>query len=205
MGNESTWDADLLYSLHEYWINPESREIWIRGIDGNQVLETITDNIPEGGVEYQMATRTIMNLNYLKSLDKEAPVTIHLHTCGGESEQGMAIYDAIRSMPYWVTIVGYADIRSMSSIIFLAGDEKLMMPNSKFMIHYGEYYTFGEMKTVEADFNEDKKFNKFMDKLYSDKSDFSRKEIKKMLESKRNIWFNAKQAVKHGFADGIYE
>ena len=202
---KTKWDTDLIHNIQEYWINPESREIWIRGIDGSQVLEKISDILPEAGVEYQMANKVIMNLNYLKYIDSKSPVTIHLHTCGGEACQGMAIYDAIKSMPYHITIVGYAEVRSMSSIIFLAGDEKLLMPHSKYMIHYGDLAVSGESLTTYTDFKEDKKFCKFMNKIYSDNSDFTKKQINRMMTKKRNVWFNAKQAVKHGFADGIYE
>jgi ATP-dependent protease ClpP protease subunit len=49
----------------------------------------------------------------------------------------MAIHNAIQFYPAPVTILNYAEARSMSSIIYCAGDRRVMMPDGKFMFHTG--------------------------------------------------------------------
>ena len=143
--------AYTIEQCHHFNISPATRELWIAGrefTDG----PSETSDIIEPGVEYGMVTNVLKNLALLRQMSKTEPVTIHLHTKGGEWFQGMAIYDAIISMPYRVTIIGYAEVRSMSSIIFQAGDRRLIMPNATFMIHEGEVYYSGTPKQARSAF-----------------------------------------------------
>ena len=65
------------------------------------------------------------------------PLLVHLKTCGGMWDQGMAIHNALTLYSGPVTILNYAEARSMSSIIYCAGDRRVMMPDGKFMFHTG--------------------------------------------------------------------
>lgn len=92
----------------------------------------------EPGVEHTMATQVIMNLRMChREWGDEEPLLIHLKTCGGHWDQGMAIHNAIQMYPAPVVILNYAEARSMSSIIYCAGDRRVMMPDGKFMFHTG--------------------------------------------------------------------
>ena len=75
--------------VHDYWIDPDSREIWIHGVD----VSSSDGEWDEPGVEFIMANRVIKNLHYLRKQSSRAGVTIHLHTCGGIVSDGFAIYD----------------------------------------------------------------------------------------------------------------
>jgi ATP-dependent protease ClpP protease subunit len=117
-----------IQSVHDYWLDVDSRQMWIHGKH-----DYYRDEEVEPGVEYMMATTVIKNLHVLLNHSESEPVVIHLHTCGGDYQEGMAIYDAIKSMPYYVNMINYTHARSMSSIIFQAADNRVMMPNSYFM------------------------------------------------------------------------
>jgi hypothetical protein len=56
---------------------------------------------------------------------------------GGDWNDGMAIFDAIRATRSHVTILAYAHARSMTSIIFQAADQRVIMPNCIFLAHQG--------------------------------------------------------------------
>lgn len=92
----------------------------------------------EPGVEHSMATKLIMNLRMChREWGDEEPLLVHLKTCGGHWDQGMAMHNAIQMYPAPVVILNYAEARSMSSILYCAGDRRVMMPDGKFMFHTG--------------------------------------------------------------------
>ena len=202
--------AHLLEAVHNHWINPVTREIWIHGIDMN------TDSYEgdEPGVEYMMANRVIENLHLLRFQSATEPALIHLHTCGGIYEEGMAIYDTICSMPFHVTIVSYTHARSMSSIILQAADRRMMMPNSHFMFHYGTLTVNGEAKTVVSNVDFTKHQTNTMIDIYVTKTQHGRKfqgwtagrirrHITKQMDSKGDVFLTAAETVEWGFADEI--
>lgn len=196
--------------IHNHWINLVNREIWIHGADMNT-----DDHLGlEPGVEYRMATKVIKNLHILRQQSESEPATIHLHTCGGTYEEGMAIYDAIKLMPYPVTIISYTHARSMSSIIFQAGDKRLMMPNSCFMFHLGTMELAGDARTVWANADFAKVGRETMINIYVESAHkgpkfkgWSRPRIRRLIEremeKKSDVFLIPKEAIDWGFADGI--
>lgn len=203
---------DLLNSIHEHWIDPINREMWIHGIDMSGPGYDGT----EPGVEYLMATKVIKNLHYLMKQSSSKPVLIHLHSCGGMWEDGMAIYDTIKSMPYHVTMINYTHARSMSSIILQAADKRILMPNSHFMFHFGTLSLDDNCVNVYSavDFNkicDEKMVEIYIEKMInSDKfGSFSERKIRNYLRSemfeKGDVYLTADEAVKWGFADSIFK
>jgi ATP-dependent protease ClpP protease subunit len=199
-----------LQSIHEYWVNLDSREVWIHGVERLNGIEVGE----EPGVEYVMANKVIKNLHMLRHESAKKPVLIHLHTCGGVWEEGMSIYDTIKMMPYPVTIVSYTHARSMSSLILQAGDKRLMLPNSYFMIHWGTLDVGGEAHTVHSIVNFSKRSDETMldiyvescvgSKRFSGKSAKEvRQELEALMDKKGDVYLSAEEAVEWGFADGI--
>lgn len=202
--------AYFVEQVHNHWIDLIRREIWIHGVDMN------TDSYEgiEPGVEYMMATKVIKNLHILRHQSPTLPVTIHLHTCGGIWEEGMAIYDTIKSMPYHVTIISYTHARSMSSIIFQAGDTRLMMPNSYFMFHLGTMAFSGEVRTFQSNADFAKLANTTMVDIYVERAlkgpkfkgwneNKIRSLINREMEKKSDVFLLPEDTIEWGFADGI--
>jgi ATP-dependent protease ClpP protease subunit len=207
---------DSLYyayeALHLYNIDAPNHEIYLTGEEDRPY-----DDNEEPGVEYAMATRFIKNLRFCVQHDPKKPILIHMKTNGGYWEEGMAIYDAIKSCPSYVTVLNYTHARSMSSIILQAADYRLMMPHATFMFHDGTWATSGTLKQVytEIDFNK-KVADPAMIKIYVDslKHDgkfkgWSRPRIAEMLRDEMNkkedVYLTAQEAVDWGFADEIFE
>jgi len=174
------------------------------------------DDIP--GVEYGMATQFIKNLNLLCN-QSALNVLIRMQTVGGDWNDGMAIYDAIRLAEAPTTILSYAHARSMSSIILQAADRRVFMPHTEFMVHYGtqcdenSYLNF----ISGADFS--KLSAQRMLKVYSRRcimGEYFQKRYKsltedkvsqyidRMIKEKGDWWMTAEEAVYYGFCDGIF-
>jgi len=106
----------------------------------------------EPGVEYQMADKFIKSLHILSSKNPKRPILIRMKTNGGFWEEGMAMFDAMRTCTNPLTVVSYTHARSMSSIILQAADKRVMMPNSHFMFHEGTWGMNSTTKQVRSNF-----------------------------------------------------
>lgn len=200
-------EAYFLDALHMYGINPSSREIYLYG-DYN------ADEEP--GVDWRMGATFLRNLNYFERQDSEKDILIHMWTFGGEWDDGIAMYDAIKASPCNITILSYRAARSMSSVIFEAADRRVLMPNAGMMLHYGHVYmdkaTGIELKTMVEQYKKD---DQTMINIYADQmSTFARDKYKthkgavghleRMFAKKSDWYLSSEEAVEHGLADGVF-
>tara|TARA_Y100000004_G_scaffold131954_1_gene148903 strand:+ start:1570 stop:2214 length:645 start_codon:yes stop_codon:yes gene_type:complete len=200
--------SDSIEYIHGQSIDLKQREIYLHGYHGP------FDDDP--GVEYRMATTLIKNIRHLDSLKNE-PILIHMHSIGGNWGDGMAIYDAIKLARSHITIVVYGQAESMSSIILQAADNRIMMPNSYFMSHYGSSSSAGNfldtqnwakfesiiLDTMLDIYVQSCMKGKFFKEKYTDPTESKvRTFIKRKL--KDGDWYlNSNEAVYYGFADGV--
>ena len=72
----------------------------------------------------------------LASLDAGvSEITVRINSMGGEVAEGVAIFNALRAHPARVTTVCDGMACSIASVIFMAGDERVMNEASLLMIH----------------------------------------------------------------------
>lgn len=121
----------------------------------------------ENGVNHLMAEYFIKGMHVLESRNKK-PITIIMNNPGGDWYHGMAIYDTIKCSPCEITIKVYGYAMSMGSIILQAAKHRLMMPSSRFMIHYGFGGITGHPKIVSKWADEGKRINYEMENIYLD-------------------------------------
>jgi ATP-dependent protease ClpP protease subunit len=119
----------------------------------------------ESGVDYLMAERFIKGIHSLE-LKNTKPILIMMNNPGGDWFHGMAIYDAIKTCKCHCTIRVYGHAMSMGSVILQAADERIMMPNSRMMVHYGYVYQDNHTKIVEKWTEESKRLNYMMENFF---------------------------------------
>ena len=202
---------DPLWEIHEWNVDRIQRELWITGEELGFDLETLC----EPGVEYLMAARLAKNLRILSTESKD-PILIHMKTCGGLIEEGLAIFDAIQACPCHVTILSYTHSRSMSSYILQAACNRVLMPHSYFLIHRGTFAIQDRMLPAKSAF----KFNEVQARQCMDiyinqmkqKGKFkrwSRKKISDMLNAEMDkatdVYLEPAEAIAWGLADKIFD
>jgi ATP-dependent protease ClpP protease subunit len=207
---------DLIWHVHEYDLDPTSSHIYLFGSEVYQGgVGTEEGAAEEPGVDYLMANRFIRNLNLCMRANQNKPILIHMKTCGGDWQEGMAIYNAIKACPVPVTILNYTHARSMSSLIFLSANKRVMMPDSYFMFHDGTIGYSGTVKQVNSSHEFAKASDQRMLNIYADTmkeqgkfKDWSRDRIIKMLrtqmDKKEDVFLTTEQTVEWGFADAIF-
>ena len=152
-----TEDENLLYWF-EHNVDIGNRTIYMGSTNVN------ADG--ESGVDASMVEYFIKGLHILEMQSPDEKVTILMNNPGGDWYHGMAIYDAIKCSPCPTCIKVYGYAMSMGSIILQAAEERIMMPNSKFMIHYGTEGFSSHPKIVESWMEEGKKNNMTMEDVY---------------------------------------
>lgn len=88
-----------------------------------------------GEVEPAMAMDICQHVLRLEREDPVSPITVYVSSPGGSVSAGLAIYDALRTVSCPVRAVCTELAASMGSIIFMAGDEREMLPHAELMIH----------------------------------------------------------------------
>jgi ATP-dependent Clp endopeptidase proteolytic subunit ClpP len=158
----------------------------------------------DSGVDAIMAERVIKALHLLDQ--KDEPITIIMNNPGGDWFHGMAIYDAIKACQSHITIKVYGMAMSMGGVILQAADKRIMMPNAKFMMHYGYMGWDGHSKTFDRWAAENKRINKEMEQIFLDKmqevnANFTLKQLEDLLD--HDTIYTAQETVNMGLADEV--
>lgn len=150
-------NSDFQYAWFDHNVDLDSRTIFMGSMASLDSAEPGVDNF--------MAEYFVKGMHLLeKSSSKE--ITILMNNPGGDWYHGMAIYDAIKNSLCHCTIKVYGYAMSMGSIILQAADTRIMMPNSRMMIHYGYNGMSGHTKIFEKWADEGKRINYEMENIY---------------------------------------
>jgi len=200
-------ENDISY-LHDHNIDIQNREVYLHS--------HLCESEEEGGVDYRSSVKFEKNLRYLNLLSLE-PILVHMHLPGGDWQDCLGMFDAIRASKAKVIILAYAKAESSSSVLLQAAHVRVLMPNTNVMIHYGSFSMDAEHSKAAAagiEWNEkecDKMVDVFTDRCMSS-SIYKEKNWKRMMAKKHIVsqlankcdWIlTAEEAVNYGFADGI--
>lgn len=186
-------DVDKLY---DYDLFIPTRTIYMGSVESSESGES--------GVDAVMAERVIKALHLLDQ--KDEPIIIIMNNPGGDWYHGMAIYDAIKNCRSHVTIKVYGMAMSMGAVILQAADKRIMMPNARFMIHYGYMSFEGHSKTFDKWGEENKFLNKkmeniFLEKIKETKPTFTLKQLEDLLN--HDTILSSDETVALGLADEV--
>lgn len=192
---------DNIDKFHDYGIFIPKRTVYIGSID-------VSAEHGESGTDAAMAEAAIKNLFILEGMSSD-PITIIMNNVGGDEHHGAAIYDAIRACKSNVTIIGMGNVHSMGSIILQAGDERILSPNAKQLIHYGSpLYADPDMhaKSQWSWTKECKRFAGWMEQMYLEKireknPTFKLRKLQELLNF--DTVLDARESVNLGLADKI--
>ena len=129
-------------------------------------------------------------------------ITVRINSYGGSVSEGLAIYNALKNSGKDITTVCDGFACSVASVIFCAGDKRIMPSTSLMMIHNAW------MEGGEGDANYFRKVAEDLDKVtqpsvnaYTAVSNLSEEEIKKLMDDE--TWITADKALEWGFATSV--
>lgn len=85
------------------------------------------------------------------SLESDQPITILIHSPGGEVLEGLGMFDIIRATSengVHITIHVVGTVASMAAILLQAADHRVMTPNSRMLLHEVREFSFMSTHTV---------------------------------------------------------
>lgn len=121
---------------------PKSVDLHIDGYIGKDTVMSIFGGEQSFGLS---------NLNsFLSELEKDVTdIVVHINSGGGSVDEGFAIHDKLKSIPYNIVTIAEGMVGSIATIIYMAGQTRKMFENSKFFIH-NPYYSPSGPEAIEA-------------------------------------------------------
>lgn len=139
----------------------------------------------------------------LDELTDVSVINVCINSYGGEVAEGLAIYNALKR--HKATIKTYCDgfACSIASVIFMAGDERIMGESSLLMIHNAWTFAQGNAEELRKQADDLEKITQASVNAYKSHSTLSEDEIKELMDNE--TWILPNEALDYGFATSIEE
>ncbi len=178
---------------------PENAADWYRISNSAEEVDTtdiyVYDSI--GGWFGMYADEFIRDLKEVSTKN----INLRVNSPGGSVFEGIAIANALRSHPANVTVYVDALAASIASVIALAGNRLVMMPQSQLMIHDASGSCYGNAADMEYMVGLlDKQSDNIAD-AYAARAGGTAAEWRDLM--KAETWYSAKEAVEAGLADEV--
>lgn len=156
-------------------------------------------------VNAETSNELIKQLMYLERQDSGKEITLHINSPGGEVISGLAVYDLISLMKSPVRTVCTGTAASMAAILFLAGEKREMLPNTRLMIHDPSFSggSIGGKKSHELRHELEKldEVREALAKIIAEKTGRPLEEIYDVTSD--DTFYSAEEAIAFGLATGI--
>lgn len=136
----------------------------------------------------------------IKDLDVDT-INIRINSYGGEVSEGLAIYNALKQHKAKIKTFCDGFACSIASVIFMAGDERIMSNASLLMIHNPWTYTEGNAQELRKTAEDLDKMSQASVNAYLEHVNITEEEVKSLLDAE--TWLTPQEALDNGFATSI--
>lgn len=136
----------------------------------------------------------------LQGLDVDV-LNVHISSYGGEVAEGLAIYNMLKNHKAKVRTYCDGFACSIASVIFMAGDERIMNEASLLMIHNAWMNTVGNAEQLRKDAADLEIITQASISAYMGKVNITEDELKEALDAE--TWILPSDALEKGFATSI--
>lgn len=150
----------------------------------------------ESDVSSYTLARSIQDLN-------ADQINVHINSYGGEVAEGLAIYNSLKNHPARVRTVCDGFGCSAASVVFMAGDERVMNPASLLMIHNAWTSASGNAKELRKAADDLEVISDTSAEAYRARVNIPEEQLTELLDSE--TWITPADAVAWGFATEILE
>lgn len=137
----------------------------------------------------------------LEALGDVEQIDVYINSYGGEVAEGLAIYNALRRHKAKVTTYCDGFACSIASVIFMAGDERIMNESSLLMIHNAWTMAVGNSAELRKQADDLEKITQASVEAYKSHSSLSEEEIKELMDNE--TWILPEEALSYGFATTV--
>lgn len=136
----------------------------------------------------------------LEGLDVDT-INVYINSYGGEVAEGLAIYNALKRHKAKVKTFCDGFAASIASVIFMAGDERIMSNASLLFIHNAWTWASGNANELRKQAEDLDIITQASINAYMDHVNITEDELKEMLDNE--TWITPQDALTMGFATSI--
>ena len=108
-------------------------------------------------------------------------IKVHINSYGGEVKEGLAIYNALKDSKMKVTTICDGFACSAASVVFMAGDERIIKEASLLMIHNAWTFAQGDSNALRKQADNLEKITQASVNAYKSRATISEDEIKELM------------------------
>jgi ATP-dependent Clp protease protease subunit len=136
----------------------------------------------------------------IEELDVDV-IHCYINSYGGEVAEGLAIYNALKR--HKAKVKTYCDgfACSVASVVFMAGDERIMSASSLLMIHNAWMWAAGDANELRKQADDLEIINEASNNVYLEHVNISKDKLQEMLD--KETWLTAQEALDMGFCTTV--
>jgi len=128
-------------------------------------------------------------------------INVYINSYGGFISEAWAIHNALKRHKAKIRTVCEGFACSAASLIFMAGDERIMLDTSALWIHNVQSFAAGDYKKLQSEAEGAKKLNELSMRVYLEHVNLSEEELAEMMD--KETWISPAEALEWGFATAI--
>lgn len=154
-----------------------------------------------GAITQESCLLTQTQLLYMNGLDDKKEINLYVSGPGGVIYDGLGLIDIMKSIKAPVNTICVGLCASMSAMIFLNGDRRYMLPNSRLMLHQPLGGASGQASDIEVVAKQIIALKDDMNTMISRLSRLSLRKVQDITD--RDCYINAQTALSQGLCDKI--
>lgn len=158
-----------------------------------------------GPIDDDLANSIISQLLFLDAQDSEKDIYLYINSPGGVVTAGLAIYDTMNFIKSDVQTIVMGMAASMASVLASSGTKgkRFALPHSEVMIHQPSGGAQGQQTEIEIAAEQILKTRKELNTILAENSGQPLEKIN--IDTERDNYLSAQDAVEYGLIDGIME
>lgn len=129
------------------------------------------------------------------------PIWLHISSPGGYLNFALSVADSIKQIKTPIYSIVEGRCASGATIISMSCTKRFIQPSAIMLIHQIQTSAIGKHEEIKDDMQNSSLMMKLVKDFYKKNTKLSEKKIDKIL--KRDVYFNAEECIKMGFADEI--
>ena len=160
-----------------------------------------------GEVNDMTANLVVAQMLFLESQNSTDPINFYINSPGGAVTAGLGIYDTMQFIKSPVSTIVMGQACSMGSFLAQAGEagQRLVLPNSRTMIHQPSGGAGGQATDKQIQVNEINKMKKNLTEIYVKHNSVGKTYEQLEAAMDRDNFMSAQEAVDFGLADKVIE
>ncbi len=154
-------------------------------------------------VNQHSANLIIAQMLFLENQDPDKDIIFYINSPGGSVTDGLGIIDTMNFVKSDIQTVGIGQQASMGAILLSNGTKgkRLILQNSRVMIHQPSAGTQGKVSDMEIDLKESIRIKKLINEIMAKNTGQPVSRIEKDMD--RDYWMTAKEAKDYGVVDKV--